>query len=134
MPTALEALFGATSSTTSFIRQLFLLSSTDVGLFIDRGLFSRPIIANRYHIFFAFHGGADDRTCLDLLLQLVAGGGGGISGTVVRLIKTGEASEWDLGQTTEGEDEKGNIPVETPSGTRAVSLSFSLLPSPLTCD
>lgn len=85
----------------NFVRKVFLESSSDVGLFLDRGVYhesnhppstaTNPMASafcspNLQHIFLPFHGGPDDRAALDFVVQLIANNAQ-MSATVVRFIK-----------------------------------------------
>ncbi|KAI5474268.1 hypothetical protein MNV49_003746 [Pseudohyphozyma bogoriensis] len=97
IPNPLEALFRTPSlpnqpTYASFIRSLFLASTADVALFLDRGSTSpspSEALAGSYHLFLPFHGGSDDRACLSLLLRLLRGNIG-VRATVIRFIKSAE--------------------------------------------
>ena len=80
----------------AFVREVFLKSTCDVGLFLDRGLSGVPpaIPAGRQHIFLPFHGGPDDRTALDLVLQLCRHPG--VSATIARISRVAEPTPDDL--------------------------------------
>ncbi|GAA5875255.1 hypothetical protein JCM1840_001912 [Sporobolomyces johnsonii] len=62
----------------AFLRDLFASASCDVGLFLDRSssdesfpsLSPDPSASTKTHLFLPFFGGADDRTCLELAVQL----------------------------------------------------------------
>lgn len=103
-------------------RELLTLSSytaaCDVALFVDRGVESAShsllngrcaflSISFRFiaetdsfpptstaHIFFAFHGGSDDRACLALLVQLVARNPS-LEATIVRVERAAEPTQDD---------------------------------------
>lgn len=105
----LESLFGQQSVERSpqyanFVRKLFLESSSDVGLFLDRGVYhgqSQSSVdalcaPNLQHIFLPFHGGPDDRAALDFVVQLVTNNQH-MSATVLRFQAV--APEADLGKT-----------------------------------
>jgi len=76
----METIFGhaaveASPMYASFVRRLFMESSTDVALYLDGGLLSTPLhssLGAHKHIYFPFHGGPDDRAALDLVMQFVA--------------------------------------------------------------
>lgn len=86
---------GHSSSYTSFLRDLYASSPCDVGVFLDRGT-SPPADAlpGFHHLCLPFHGGADDRACLELVTQL-AKGNRGISVTVLVITRAPEATEED---------------------------------------
>lgn len=71
----------------AFVRRIFLECTCDVALFLDQGVFNAPsaIPAGRQHIFLPFHGGPDDRACLDLVVQLCRHPG--VTASIVRFIK-----------------------------------------------
>ena len=81
----------------NFVRQIFLQTKCDVGLFLDRGVFSAPsaIPAGRQHIFLPFHGGPDDRTALEFTIQLCRHPG--ISASIIRFVKTAVPTAADQG-------------------------------------
>lgn len=133
-----ESIFGQQSIERSpqyanFVRRVFMESSSDVGLFLDRGVTSTdsdskdgnglssttaPLSGrNVEHIFLPFHGGPDDRAALDFVVQLVASNQH-ITATVVRLVKV--APEADLGkiesaETGQASDAAGSTSPLTPS-------------------
>ncbi|KAK4705232.1 monovalent cation:H+ antiporter-2, CPA2 family, partial [Phenoliferia sp. Uapishka_3] len=104
LPNPFEGIFrkNGVADTTSpqyaaFVRRVFAEASTDVGLFLDRGADSTTSISSgRTHLFFAFHGGADDRACLDFIVQL-ASRNPGITATIARIVPAPEATAEDLG-------------------------------------
>lgn len=84
-----ESIFGQQAVERSpqyanFVRRVFMESSSDVGLFLDRGAYhvsqanSHAMVSNAMttrtlkHIYLPFHGGPDDRAALDFVVQLVA--------------------------------------------------------------
>ncbi|KAJ6570990.1 Sodium/hydrogen exchanger family-domain-containing protein [Mycena vulgaris] len=72
---------------SEFIRRVFLHASTDVALFVDRGLSAKPSSsADDQHLFLPFIGGPDDRFALGFLVQLCANPG--VRATVVWIHKT----------------------------------------------
>ncbi|KIY51657.1 hypothetical protein FISHEDRAFT_64170 [Fistulina hepatica ATCC 64428] len=70
---------------SDLIRRVFATSSTDVALFIDRGVGVQPS-ASEMHLFLPFFGGPDDRLALSFLVQVCANPR--VRATVVRIIKT----------------------------------------------
>ncbi|KAJ7265478.1 potassium:hydrogen antiporter [Mycena haematopus] len=68
---------------SEFIRKVFLRSTTDVALFVDRGLNLQYSGSMDQHLFLPFIGGPDDRLALTFLVQLCANPG--VHGTVVRI-------------------------------------------------
>lgn len=113
----LESLFGQQSVERSpqyanFVRKVFLESSSDVGLFLDRGVYhghdassqgalpTALCTGNLQHIFLPFHGGPDDRAALDFVVQLIANNSH-MSATVARLQAV--APEADLGKIDSSE-------------------------------
>lgn len=107
VPNPLESLFeratgGKEDSTQSanFVRQLFVQAKTDVGIFIEPGETSSirgtttGLNSSNVHLFLAFHGGSDDRTCLEFILQLVQGNQA-IRATIVRIIRAAEPTPED---------------------------------------
>lgn len=133
-----ESIFGQQSIERSpqyanFVRKVFMESSSDVGLFLDRGVTSTDSMdgnggtspaqsqslagRNVQHIFLPFHGGPDDRAALDFVVQLVANNQH-ISATVVRFVKV--APEADLGkiessETGQASEAAGSTSPLTPS-------------------
>ncbi|BGP45666.1 K(+)/H(+) antiporter [Rhodotorula kratochvilovae] len=125
IPNPFEALFGNPSSGPSassaaassgstagaplfaaFLRDVFLDSSCDVGVLLDRSspssLAPTPAGAPT-HLFVPFFGGADDRACLALAAQLVRRGGGALSAKVLVLERAAEPTEAD--RASAGADE-----------------------------
>ncbi|KWU41557.1 hypothetical protein RHOSPDRAFT_22743, partial [Rhodotorula sp. JG-1b] len=119
IPNPFEALFGnaASGSTPSahasgaplfaaFLRDLFLEASCDVGVLLD-GTSSTPSLAppaSNMHLFLPFFGGADDRACLELLVQLVRQNPM-MSATVLVIARAGEPTELDRAERiTSAED------------------------------
>lgn len=72
---------------------------------------SRLTLTLTAHIFFAFHGGSDDRACLALLVQLVARNPS-LEATIVRVERAAEPTQDDR------EEEQG---LSTKANTRASS-------------
>ncbi|GAA5888283.1 hypothetical protein JCM16303_007260 [Sporobolomyces ruberrimus] len=87
LPNPFEHLFGNSHSTNpsaatqpdsslyaSVLRDLFASATCDVGLFFDRGLspasLSPSLSSGGTTVFVPFFGGSDDRSCLELALQL----------------------------------------------------------------
>jgi len=73
---------------SEFIRQVFLRSPCDVGLFVERG----TAVSSRnstQHIFLPFFGGPDDRLALSFLVQICANSS--VTATVVQVIKIEES-------------------------------------------
>lgn len=64
-----------------------MIASCDVGLFLDRGLSAESTtpFSGRAKLFFAFHGGSDDRNSLDFIVQLVLANPG-LEANVVRIL------------------------------------------------
>ncbi|KAF7355776.1 Cation/H+ exchanger [Mycena sanguinolenta] len=78
---------------SEFIRKVFLHSTTDVALFVDRGLNLQYSGSADQHLFMPFIGGPDDRLALAFLVQLCANPG--VHATVVRIRKTESSSAGD---------------------------------------
>ncbi|GAA6052448.1 hypothetical protein JCM3770_001118 [Rhodotorula araucariae] len=115
IPNPFEALFGNSSSGPSasataassgsvagaplfaaFLRDVFLDTSCDVGVLLDRSSPSSPVPTRvPTHLFVPFFGGADDRACLAFALQLVGRAGGALSATVLVLERAAEPTEVD---------------------------------------
>ena len=68
---------------SQFVRKVFANSSSDVALFIDRGLLTDSNSSIYPHIFLPFFGGPDDRLALSFVIQLCMHEG--VSATVIRL-------------------------------------------------
>ncbi|KAL8286345.1 hypothetical protein RQP46_004833 [Phenoliferia psychrophenolica] len=105
LPNPFEGMFrrnGVTEGSpqyATFVRRVFAESATDVGLFLflDRGVDSTPSVSSgRAHLFFAFHGGTDDRACLDFIVQL-ASRNPGITASIFRIVPSAEPTAEDLG-------------------------------------
>jgi hypothetical protein len=70
---------------TQFFRKMFAAATTDVALYMDRGL-SQPVDGQAsLHIFLPFFGGPDDRLALSFITQLCMNPF--ITATVVRFVK-----------------------------------------------
>ncbi|KAJ7246597.1 potassium:hydrogen antiporter [Mycena haematopus] len=83
---------------SEFIRKVFLRSTTDVALFVDRGLSLQYSGSTDQHLFLPFIGGPDDRLALAFLVQLCANPG--VHATVTRIRKTESAAgETEFGNT-----------------------------------
>ncbi|GAA5909858.1 hypothetical protein JCM8208_000972 [Rhodotorula glutinis] len=120
------AIAGAPLS-AAFVRDVFLDTSCDVGVLLDRSSTSlvSPAGAPR-HLFLPFFGGADDRACLSLLAQLVRRAGGALSATVLVLERAPEP-------TAEDRDQVGDAALEvkpTETGGDGSSSSPAPLASP----
>ncbi|TFK25298.1 potassium:hydrogen antiporter [Coprinopsis marcescibilis] len=70
---------------SDFIRSVFLRCSTDVALFVDRGV-PTASITSQQRLFLPFFGGPDDRLALSFLVQLCVRTG--VRATVVRIQKS----------------------------------------------
>jgi hypothetical protein len=70
---------------SEFIRRVFVTSSRDVALFVDRGMTSIPNRVSKQHLFLPFFGGPDDRLALSFLVQICENPL--IVATVVRVVK-----------------------------------------------
>lgn len=91
-----DAIFGGRSAAvdkatsmfySQFIRRVFVESSTDVALFIDRGLSPLETSASYgQHVFLPFFGGPDDRLALAFVTQLCLHSA--VSASIVRVSKT----------------------------------------------
>ena len=68
---------------SQFVRKVFASSSSDVALFVDRGLLTDPSSSIYPHIFLPFFGGPDDRLALSFVIQLCMHEG--VSATVIWL-------------------------------------------------
>lgn len=84
-----DNLFGYSGSSqnsvlqTQFFRRMFATASTDVALYVDRGLTQHSQAG--FHIFLPFFGGPDDRLALSFVAQLCMNAS--ITATVVRFVK-----------------------------------------------
>ncbi|KAF8214149.1 potassium:hydrogen antiporter [Mycena galopus ATCC 62051] len=76
---------------SDFIRKVFLRSTTDVALFVDRGLNMQYSGSTAQHLFLPFIGGPDDRLALAFLVQLCANPG--VNATVFRIRKTDSSAD-----------------------------------------
>ncbi|ORY43580.1 Sodium/hydrogen exchanger family-domain-containing protein [Leucosporidium creatinivorum] len=112
----------------SFVRRVFAEAACDVALFVDRGVesASRSLLTGRSHIFFAFHGGSDDRACLALLVQLVARNPS-LEATIVRVERAAEPTQDDRDEE-QGLSTKAN----TRDGRTSEEMSTPILFSQLT--
>jgi len=70
---------------SEFIRRVFVTSSRDVALFVDRGMSSIPNRVSKQHLFLPFFGGPDDRLALSFLVQICENPL--VVATVVRVVK-----------------------------------------------
>ncbi len=70
---------------SEFIRRVFVTSSRDVALFVDRGMTSIPNGVSKQHLFLPFFGGPDDRLALSFLVQICENPL--VVATVVRVVK-----------------------------------------------
>lgn len=94
-----EGLLSFARVVSALLMNSLVLAACDVSLFLDRGTnLDSPSagLPGRAHIFFAFHGGADDRACLNLVVQLITRNPG-LSATVTRFSKAAEPTQDDLG-------------------------------------
>lgn len=88
-----DSLFGQTRNgpqnasvvQTQFFRKMFAASTTDVALYIDRGLSQSDDGQGGLHIFLPFFGGPDDRLALSFVVQLCMNSA--IAAIVVRFSK-----------------------------------------------
>ncbi|KAK4058639.1 K(+)/H(+) antiporter [Microbotryomycetes sp. JL221] len=79
----------------ALVRKVFAEATCDVALFVDRGdAESKATLSDRAHLFFAFHGGADDRAALAMLCQLVERNAQ-LTATAVRIERSPEPTEVD---------------------------------------
>ncbi|CEQ39231.1 SPOSA6832_00758 [Sporobolomyces salmonicolor] len=101
--TSFSAAQADSSLYAAFLRDLFATASCDVGLFLDRSSSdeSFPSLspdpsasATKTHLFLPFFGGADDRACLELAVQL-AKGSAAIKATVLVVQRVAEPTEED---------------------------------------
>lgn len=133
--TPFDALFGRAAAPlehspqyAAFVRQIFLEAHCDVALFLDRSAEagSAAMAAGRQQVFFAFHGGPDDRAAFSLVLQLCRHPG--VTATVVRIVRSDEATAQDENSlkkattdATEVTEEKAPMGHFTVSGSAAVT-------------
>ncbi|KAG6872565.1 hypothetical protein C0995_008838 [Termitomyces sp. Mi166 len=75
---------------SEFIRNVFSTSSSNVALFVDRGISTPHNGSGTQHLFLPFIGGPDDRLALSFLVQLARNPS--VQATVVRIIKTEDLS------------------------------------------
>ncbi|KAM0792622.1 hypothetical protein ACM66B_005282 [Microbotryomycetes sp. NB124-2] len=101
----------------ALIRRVFSEAVCDVALFVDRGeAGSKTSLSNRSHIFFAFHGGSDDRAALVLLSQLVSRNSH-LTATVVRIERSAEptdADREDVAQSVKQSTRDGSVADDAP--------------------
>ncbi|KZP07351.1 cation/H+ exchanger [Athelia psychrophila] len=74
---------------SNFIRKVFLDATTDVALFVDRGI-NTSSQSGSQHVFLPFFGGPDDRLALSFVVQLCANPL--VTATVARIHKTEPAA------------------------------------------
>ncbi|BGP29748.1 K(+)/H(+) antiporter [Rhodotorula toruloides] len=144
IPNPFEALFGnavpgsSTSAQVSgaplfaaFLRDVFLETSCDVGVLLDRSCPSAPSIAHApKHLYVPFFGGADDRTCLEIAVQLVKRSAGAVTATVLVVMRAAEPTEED--QAANGLDRSDTDGAEATSTTKLDAIfspTLSLPPS-----
>ncbi|SCV69534.1 BQ2448_2554 [Microbotryum intermedium] len=131
LPNPFDSIFGNDASAASgslayasFVRKVFADATCDVALFLERGsppADAAPLLAGRAHLFLAFHGGSDDRACLNLLVQLVAQHSG-LSATVVKIERAAEATAADQALSTKNNTRDGSS-----SSTEAIHDTPALL-------
>ncbi|KAK4053197.1 K(+)/H(+) antiporter [Microbotryomycetes sp. JL201] len=101
----------------ALVRRIFAEAVCDVALFVDRGeAESKTSLSNRSHIFFAFHGGSDDRAALVLLSQLVSRNAQ-LTATVVRIERSAEptdADREDVAQSVKQPTSDGSVADDAP--------------------
>ncbi|KAK4056201.1 K(+)/H(+) antiporter [Microbotryomycetes sp. JL221] len=116
VPNPLESLFGtatsldnSSTSSTAYIRDLFAFAHCDVGIMLSRGgtLVPTNTRPGWHLILLPFHGGSDDRACLNFALQL-ATTNRGISVHVFVIEKTA-AEEDSAASSTEPQVNKDEI-------------------------
>ncbi|BGP05700.1 K(+)/H(+) antiporter [Rhodotorula toruloides] len=144
IPNPFEALFGnavpgsSTSAQVSgaplfaaFLRDVFLETSCDVGVLLDRSCPSAASIAHApKHLYIPFFGGADDRTCLEIAVQLVKRSAGAVTATVLVVTRAAEPTEED--QAANGLDRQDADGAEATSTTKLDAIfspALSLPPS-----
>lgn len=144
VPNPFEALFGnavpgsSTSAQVSgaplfaaFLRDVFLETSCDVGVLLDRSCPSAASIAHApKHLYIPFFGGADDRTCLEIAVQLVKRSAGAVTATVLVVTRAAEPTEED--QAANGLDRQDADGAEATSTTKLDAIfspALSLPPS-----
>ncbi|KAG6877933.1 hypothetical protein C0993_001979 [Termitomyces sp. T159_Od127] len=71
---------------SEFIRNVFSTSSSNVALFVDRGISTPHHRSGTQHLFLPFIGGPDDRLALSFVVQLARNPS--VQATVVRIVKT----------------------------------------------
>jgi hypothetical protein len=135
----LESLFGQQAIERSpqyagFVRDVFLESASDVGLYLDAGHSEVTTeVGNVRHIFLPFQGGPDDRAALDFLVQLVANDPH-ISGTVIRYTKVGHTGEPSSDSKVGEDDEQPVTPItagfssSTGPGGRSIGRHDTIYP------
>ncbi|KAG6878827.1 hypothetical protein C0992_007405 [Termitomyces sp. T32_za158] len=70
---------------SEFIRNVFSTSSSNVALFVDRGISTPHHRSGTQHLFLPFIGGPDDRLALSFIVQLARNSS--VQATVIRIIK-----------------------------------------------
>lgn len=106
---------------SNFIRKVFLDATTDVALFVDRGISTSGQSA-RQHIFLPFFGGPDDRLALSFVVQLCANPL--ITATVVKIQK---AASPELAPIDTIEEEKAQAFAVTNVSAYSAHLQIFLL-------
>lgn len=145
IPNPFESFFGAAANGgsqpqyASFIRRVLQEATCDVGLFLHRGIKGEThttTVPDRAHLFFAFHGGTDDRACLNLLVSLLVRHEG-LTATVVRINESAEptsedeavkAAEASTRQTTRTNDVP-EMPLLQTMGTSALDTVYPTHPT-----
>ncbi|KAF9462008.1 potassium:hydrogen antiporter [Collybia nuda] len=89
---------------SEFIRKVFLTSTTNVALFVDRGINAQYAGPVNQHLFLPFFGGPDDRLALSFIVQLCSNPS--VRATVYKIEKTDDLSP----STTNLEDLKSPNP------------------------
>ncbi|BGO98205.1 K(+)/H(+) antiporter [Rhodotorula toruloides] len=142
IPNPFEALFGnavpgsLTSAQVSgaplfaaFLRDVFLETSCDVGVLLDCSCPSAPSIAHApKHLYVPFFGGADDRTCLEIAVQLVKRSAGAVTATVLVVTRAAEPTEED--QAANGLDRSDTDGAEATSTTKLDAIFSPALSIP----
>ncbi|GAA5993132.1 hypothetical protein JCM10908_001304 [Rhodotorula pacifica] len=134
IPNPFEALFGNAASGSvpsasgaplfaAFLRDLFLEAACDVGVLLDGTSTSPAPSTSATHLFLPFFGGADDRACLELLVQLVQQSSAkAVTATVVVIARAAEPTETDRAERISSALED--------SGDALSTTKLASLPSP----
>lgn len=121
----------AANAASQVIRSVFKDSATDVALFMDQRTLTTDSYGHK-HIFMPFFGGSDDRTALQLVVQLCLNPR--LSATVVRVVNGPADNKLSTVRTNDSDPEKSPVDEFPSSGftIQAVRVPIEMLGSSLT--